>query len=199
MITYKEFVEKMTEKGYILNKESPIIINDKNDIVNIHSVKKGQIGKVVELNCPENKIMALCGTTHIGGCENEYFCNIKCYNADNEEPFQDIHNSTALNENNHVVAEMIITKILQKEAPKDNKKVKDWSEKIAPILKLIKSENHLEHVMLTCAYPIINKELTKTSFTLYGGQKMTFYINDPDTDIEKVEFEMKVDIFEKPT
>lgn len=199
MITYKEFVDKMIEKGYTLNKESPTIINNKNDMISTYSVKKGQIGKIVELNCPENQIIALCGTTHIGGCEDEYFCNVKCYNTDNDEPFQDRHNSTALDESNHVVAEIIVTKILQKEAPKDNKKVQDWSEKIAPILKLIKSKDSLEHIMLTCAYPILNSEFTKTSFTLYGGQKMTFYINDPDIDVERVEFEMKADIFEKLT
>jgi hypothetical protein len=199
MITYKEFTNKMIEKGYKLSKESPVIINNKSNMINTHSVKKGQIGKIVELYCPENQIMALCGTTHIGGCENEYLCNVKCYNTENDEPFQNTHNSTALNESNHVVAEIIVTKILQKEAPKDNKKVKDWSEKIAPILKLIKSEDSLEHIMLTCAYPILSSEFTKTSFTLYGGQKMTFYINDPDVDIDRVDFEIKADIFEKLT
>ncbi len=199
MITYKEFIDKMIEKGYKLDKESPVTIGNNNNMISTYTVKHGQIGKIVELNCPENCIIALCGTTHIGGCDREYLCNIKCYNTDNDEPFQDEHNSTALSEHEHVVAEIIVTKVLQKEAPRDNKKVKEWSEKIGPILKLIKSENHLEHVMLTCAYPILNSEFIKSSFTLYGGQKMTFYINDPDIDIERVAFEIKADIFEKLT
>jgi hypothetical protein len=199
MITYKEFVNKMIEKGYKLKKESPITISNKDNMISTHSVKKGQIGKIVELRCPENQIIALCGTTHIGGCDNEYLCNVKCYNTDNDEPFEESHSSTALSEHEHVLAEVIITKILQKEAPKDNKKVKEWSEKIGPILKLIKSDNSLEHVMLTCAYSILSAEFTKSSFTLYGGQKMTFYINGPDIDIERIEFEMKADIFERLT
>lgn len=197
MITYKEFINKMIEKGYKLNKESPVIIDDKNDMVNTYTVNKGQIGKIVELCCPENQIIALCGTSHIGGCDNEYLCNVKCYNTSNDEPFQTIHNSTALSDSDHVVAEIIVTKILQKAPPRDNIKVKEWSEKIGPILKLINSENNLEHVMLTCAYPILSSEFIKSSLTLYGDQKMTLYINDPDVDIERVEFEIKADIFEK--
>ncbi len=199
MITYKEFIDKMIEKGYQLNKESPVIIDNNNIIISTYSVKKGRIGKIVELNCPKNQIISLCGLAHPGGCDKEYLCNVKCFNIDNDEPFQGEHNSTALNEHEHVVAEIIVTKILQKEAPKDNKKVKEWSEKIGPILNLIKSENNLEHVMLTCAYPILSSEFIKSSFTLYGEQKMTFYINNPDIDIEKVEFELKADIFERLT
>lgn len=197
MISYKEFIDKMIEKGYQLKKESPVIIDNNSNIVSTYSVKKGQIGKIVDIYCPENQIISLCGTDHIGGCDKEYSCRIKCYNRDDDEVFQNIHNSTALNQSEHVVAEVIVTKILQKEPPKDNQKVKDWSEKIGPILKLINSGNSLEHIMLTCAYPIIGKEFTRSSFTLYGGQKMTFYINNPDIDIERVEFEIKADIFEK--
>lgn len=199
MITYKEFKERMTEKGYCIMDNSPIIIDNKNDMVNTYFTNKGKICKIIELYCPENRIIALCGTTHNGGCNNEYSCRIKCYNTTNDEPFQKIHNSTVLSNTDHVVAEIIVTKILQKEPPKDNQKVKEWSERISPISKLIKSENGLEHIMWAGAYPIFSEEFIKTSFTLYGGQKMTFYINNPDIDIDKVEFEMKADIFEKLT
>ncbi len=197
MITYKEFVNKMVEKGYQLKEGSPIIINDNSNIISTYSVGKGHVGKIMELFCPENQIISLCGTTHPGGCDNEYTCSVKCYNKSNDEPFQDEHNSTALTDKDHVVAEIIVTKILQKEPPKDNQKVKDWSERISPILKLIKSDNGLEHIMMACAYPIFSKEFIKSSFTLYGDQKMTFYINNPEIDIDKIEFEMKADIFEK--
>lgn len=205
MITYKEFINRMIEKGYQLNNGSPITIDNKNEykseykneMINTFFAKKGQTGKIVELYCPDNNIIALCGTTHIGGCDNEYSCNIRCYNSNEDEPFQELHDSTALSKNNHVVAEIIVTKILQKEPPKDNKKVKEWSEKISPILNIIKSENSLEHVMWVGAYKLLSTDFVKTSFTLYGDQKMIFYINNPDIDIINVSFEMKVDIFQK--
>ena len=199
MITYKEFINKMIEKGYHLRKDSPCVIDNKNDIINTYFVNKGDTSRIIELCCPDNQIISLCGTGHIGGCDNKYWCNIKCYNVDNNEPFQKMHHSTVLTETDHVVGEIIVTKILKKEAPKENKKIKEWSERIGPILKLIKSENNLEHVMFAGAYPIFSEEFVKSSFTLYGGQKMTFYINNPDVNITKVDFEIKVDIFEKLT
>jgi hypothetical protein len=199
MIKYEEFIKKMIEKGYTLKDNSPFIIDNKYSMIKTYSLHKGDVGKIIDLICPENQIISLCGKSHPGGCENDYSCTIRCYNNDGDEPFQEQHNSTALSETDHVLAEIIITKILQKEAPKDVKKVKDWSDKISPILKLIKSENNLEHIMLMCAYPIFSSEFIKTSFTLYGGQKMTFYINNPDIDIDNVNFEMKVDIFEQVT
>lgn len=195
MIAYKEFIDRMIEKGYVLNKS--MAVDEYNSITKTFSVKKDTIGKILELQCPDNSIIALCGTEHNGGCQNSYVYNIKCMDNEDRQPFQNVHYSTALKITKHVVAEIIVTKILQQDPPLDNKKVKEWSEIAAPILKLIESNNHREHVMWMGAYPKFNLEFIKTSFTLYGGQKMILYANNPDTDIEKVKLDMIVDILEK--
>lgn len=196
MITYKEFITKMIEKGYTYKNNYPINICDSN-IVKTFRIDKGQTGKIIEFSCPENQIISLCGTTHEGGCYNEYLCNIKCYDDNDNEPFQDIHYSTKLTKDKHVIAEIIVTKILRNDPPTQYKKVKEWSETISPILKLIRSDNIREHIMWIGAYPKFNSEFNNTSFTLYGNQKMTFYIHNPDTDITKIDFRFDVDIFER--
>ena len=197
MITYKEFVNKMIEKGYIYNNNRPTEIDESSNMIKTFSIKKGEIGKILELQIPDNSIVALCGTEHNGGCHNSYTCDIKCTNNEDKQSFQETHNSTEITRTKHVLAEIIVTKILQQDPPLDNKKVKEWSETARPILKLIKSDNHREHVMWAGAYPKFDSEFIKTSFTLYGGQKMTFYINNPDINIDKVKFNMTIDIFEK--
>ncbi len=197
MKTYKEFIDRMIEKGYVIISDSPVTTDESNNIIKTFSTKKGTVGKILELQCPYNSIIALCGTEHNGGCHNSYICNIELTNNEGEKPFQKIHHSTALTSTKHVVAEIIVTKILQQNPPLDNKKVKEWSDTISPILKLIKSGNNREHVMWAGAYPKFNSDFIKTSFTLYGGQKMIFYVNNPDVDIDKVKFSMKADIFEQ--
>lgn len=198
MITYKEFIDRMIEKGYTLISNNPVI-DESNDMIKTFSIKKDTIGKILELRCPDNSIIALCGTEHNGGCNNSYVCYIKCTNDEGKQPFQETHYSTALKSTKHVVAEIIVTKILRQDPPSDNKKVKEWSETAGPILKLIGSNNSREHVMWIGAYPKFDSEFVKTSFTLYGGQKMTFYVNNPDVDIDKIKLNMILDIFEKPT
>lgn len=200
MITYKEFIEKMQENGYVYN-DNPVSISNNiadNKIFseNIFSVGKGLTGKIIQFDCPKNQIIALCGSTHLGGCDRSYPCFIKCYNNQGNEPFQGLHHSTELTKNQHVIAEIIVTKILRNDPPIQYEKVKEWSEKINPILKLIGSTNNREHVMWVGAYNVFDSEFNKNSFTLYGGQKITFYINRPDIDITRTEFEFNVDVFE---
>lgn len=197
MKTYKEFIDRMTEKGYTLISDNPTTIDESNNIIKTFSTKKDTVAKILEFQCPDNSIVALCGTEHNGGCYNSYMCDIELANNEDKQPFQKMHHSTALTSAKHVVAEIIVTKILQQDPQLDNKKVKEWSDTISPILKLIKSNNNREHVMWMGAYPKFNSEFIKTSFTLYGGQKMTFYANNPDVDIDKVKFSIKVDIFEQ--
>lgn len=197
MITYKEFVEKMKEKGYTYKNNGPTEIDESSKMIKTFPIKKGEIGKIAELQIPDDSIMALCGTEHNGGCYNSYVCNIKCVDNNDKQPFQGTHNSTEITRTRHVVAEIIVTKVLQQDPPLDNKKVIKWSETAKPILKLIKSENPREHIMWAGAYPKFDSEFIRTSFTLYGGQKMTFYTNNPDVDIDNVKLHMTIDIFEK--
>jgi len=137
MITYKEFIDRMIEKGYIHKNNEPVAIDESNNMIKIFHVKKEKIGKILELQVPDNSIVALCGTEHNGGCHNSYICDIKCTNNKDEQPFQEEHNSTEITRTKHVVAEIIVTKILQQDPPLDNKKVKEWSKTAGPILKLI--------------------------------------------------------------
>ena len=197
MITYKEFIEKMIEKGYSYKNNAPINIADENSIINKFYINKGKTGKIIEFSCPDNQIVSLCVTEHEGGCLNEYTCYLKCFDNHNNEPFQGLHYSTELTKDKHVVAEIIVTKILRNDPPTQYKKVKEWSDTIAPILKLIGSDNHREHIMWIGTYNKFSDEFNKASFTLYGGQKMTFYVQNPDVDITKVDFKFNVDIFER--
>lgn len=199
MITYKEFVDKMVEKGYTYKNNGPITIDESDNMIKTFPAKERSVSKILELQVPDNSIVALCGTEHNGGCHNSYICDIRCTDNGNKQPFQKEHHSTALTDRKHVLAEIIVTKILQQDPPLDNKKVKEWSEIIGPILKLIKSDNNREHVMWIGAYSKFDTEFIKTSFTLYGGQKMTFYANNSDIDIDKVKLNITVDIFEKLT
>ncbi len=196
MITYKEFVTKMIEKGYDHKDNVPINIGN-SDIVKTFNIDKGQTDKIIEFSCPENQIISLCGTTHEGGCYNKYLCDIKCYDNNGNESFQGLHYSTELTKEKHVIAEIIVTKILRNDPLTQYKKVKEWSETISPILRLIKSGNIREHVMWIGAYNLFSPEFNKTSFTLYGNQKMTFYVHNPDVDITKIDFRFDVDIFER--
>jgi hypothetical protein len=199
MIPYKEFVDKMIEKGYVYKNNEPVIIDESDNMIKVFPVKMGKIGKILELQVPYNSIIALCGIEHYGGCHNSYVCNIECTNNNGDQPFQEEHNSTEITRTKHIVAEIIVTKILQQDPPLDNKKVQEWSKTAGPILKLIGSNNHREHVMWAGAYPKFDSEFIKTSFTLYGGQRMIFYINNPDVDIDKVKLNISLDIFEKLT
>lgn len=192
MITYEDFIKVMEEKGNTFTHK-----RIDNGMMKIFPLKKDKTGKFLELICHGDDILALCGTEHVGGCANSYLCNIKLTNNNDDEPFQKMHQTTVMKRNQHVVAEIVVTKILQQEPPLDNKKVKEWSEKIAPILQLIGSENRREHVMWVGAYPKFNSEFIKNSFTLYGGQKMIFYAVNPDIDITNIIFEMEADIFSK--
>lgn len=199
MIIYKEFIRKMEEKGYTYVNGEPIVIDEYDSMVNIFPVKKGSVTKILELQCPNNSIIAMCGTEHNGGCHNTYVCNMKCTDDKGEQPFQKKHYASALNLHKHVVAEIVVTKILLQDPPLDNKKVQEWSETSTNIKKLIGSYSIRDHIMWIGAYPKFNSDFIKTSFTLYGGQKMTFYLNNPDIDIDNVKLNISLDIFEKLT
>ena len=196
MITYKDYIKRMEDKGYTYKNNNPILINESNSMIKTFTVEKGSIGKILELQCPNNVVISACGKTHESGCEKLYFCDIKCLNNDNDEPFQDLHHSTQL-QGKYVVTEIIVTKILRKESDKNYKKVREWSEFVDPILKIIGSEDSREHVMWFGVYKLFRTDFLNTSFNLYENQKMIFYVNNPEIDITKVKFKMKIDILEK--
>lgn len=197
MITYKEYIKRMEEKGYTYRDHNTIMIDETNNIVKTFTAKKGSVNKILELQCPSNGVISICGKTHDGGCEKSYLCDIKCLDKDNEEPFQESHITTELQHNNHLVAEIVLTKILYHEPPKEHKKIQEWLELINPILKTIGSENPCEHVMWAGAYKLFNTDFINRSFNLYENQRMIFYILNPNIDITNVKFNLKADILEK--
>lgn len=195
MILYKEFIKLMEDKGYYHNGTE--MINESSSNIKTFILKKGSVGKILELKCPNNTIISACGTTHPGGCEKIYFCRINCTNEYNKEPFQDLHYATKLTDKQQIVAEIIVSKILQIEPNKIDANYKEWSMKCSPLLKLIGSENPCEHIMWVGAYNLFSKDFLKESFNVHGNENMIFYAVKPNIDITKIKFEMKADILEK--
>lgn len=196
MITYKDFIRLIESRGYTISNY-PVTIDKSSHIVKTFPVKKETIGKVLELTCPENTIFSACGNNHEGGCEREYSVDIKCFGDDNTEPFQSLHHSTPLTKDYHVVSEIITTKILQKEPDKDNPQIQEWAKYVNPMLKIIGSENSCEYPMWNGVYKLFSKDFLNNSFNLYSGEKIIFYLVNPDIDIVYTKFNMKVDIFSK--
>lgn len=196
MISYKEFIDLMKVRGYIF--KSPISIDESNPNIRTFPIERGTIGKFLEFSCPNNTIISACGRTHPGGCNgSHYSVDIKCSNENNEETFQnDLYRSIPLTIDTQIVAEIIVTKILQKELDKNNPDVSKSQDINDAILKIVGSENPFEYPMRSGIYKFISRDFLDRSFNLYPDEKMIFYAINPDIDIEKVKFNLKVDILE---
>lgn len=199
MILYKDFIRLMEERGYTYKNQ--ITIDESNPSVKVFPVKEQTIGKSLEFQCPNNTIISACGKDL--GCNNSYFCNIKFFDQDNKEAFQDLHYSTALTEDYHVTMELVVTKVLQKSPDQNDPGIQKYAHVVNPILKIINSDNPCEYPMWSGIYKLfsnnsINNDhvFLNNSFNLYAGEKMIFYTINPDMDIGKVKFNMRVDILE---
>lgn len=192
MIPYKDFIEMMERRGYVLRDHIKINGHDLN--IQTFSVKKRSIGKILELSCPSDTIISACGKTHPGEHNGTYSCEIRCFNEDGEEAFQDLHHSVPLTFNQHVIAELIVTKIMQKEPNKDDPNIQELSKYVNPILKIIGSNSPCEYPMWSGVYKLFSKDFLNNSFNLYSNEKIVFYAINPDIDITKVKFNIEVDI-----
>lgn len=188
----------MKEKGYTL-KYNPKKIDQYDLIVSTLPVNEHTIGKCLEIECPKNYIISVCGKDL--GCNGMYSCNIKLFGQDNKEPFQDLHHSVPLSENHHVAAEIIVTKILNKIPENIDPKERQLADSM---LKIIDSSNQYEYPMWAGIYKLfshnnINNDsiFLNNSFNLYENEKMIFYVINPDIDIIKADLELTADIFEK--
>lgn len=195
MISYKDFIKLMEERGYTYKNQ--IMINESNSNIKTFQVKEQTIGKVLELSYPDNTIISACGKSHNGGCPDSYSINIECFNDKNKEPFQELHYSTKLTNNQHVIAELIVTKILNKDPNEIDPNYKDWQVYGNPMLKLINSTHPYEHIMWVGVYKLFSREFLDQSFNLNPNEMMIFYMINPDVDITKVRFSLKADILEK--
>ena len=193
VMTYKDFIRRMEEKGYTISR-FPVLIRSLCDYVKTFPVKKGTIGKILELTCPDNTIISACGKTHEGGCKREYSIELECWSDDDRRPFQNLYHSMPLTQDYHVVAEIAITKILQKEPDNNDQKI---TKCVNPVLKIIGSDNACEYPMWSGIYKFIDRDFLNNSFNLYYGEKMIFYAVNPDIDIDETILTMKVDIFKQ--
>lgn len=196
MITYKEFIEKMKEKGFIYKNNSPTLVNG--SMIKTFSVEKGTIGKIAELTCPKNTILSLCGQDM--GC-NSYTCSLKCFDNDENEPFSKQHKGYALyidkdNTAKGSVMDIVVTKVVKDEKSKKISGADDYSM-LTTVMKMIKSNNHLEYPMLMGTYQKIPEYLVKNSFNLYQNEKIILYALEPDTDIIKTDFKIALDVLVK--
>lgn len=198
MILYKDFIKLMEERGYTYKNQITIYESDSN--IKIFPVKEQTIGKALEFQCHNNTIISACGKD----LNNSYFCNIKFFNQDNKEAFQDLHYSIALTKDYHVAMELVVTKIMQKSPDQNNPDIQKYAHLVNPILKIINSDNPCEYPIWSGVYKLfsdnnINNDhiFLNNSFNLYSEEKMVFYAIKPDIDITKVKFNLKADVFEK--
>lgn len=194
MISYKDYIKLMESRGYAHNGTSEI--DESNSMIKTFPIKDRSIGKILEFQCPNNTIISACGEAHEDGCPNSYSINIQCFNEDKKEPFQDLHHSTRITDSYHVIAELIVTKLITKEPDKNNATMQEWLEKTNPILRAIGIENPCEYLMWHGVYKSFSKEFLNTSFNLYPNEKMIFYVVNPDIYITRIKFNLKADILE---
>jgi hypothetical protein len=196
MITYREFIEKMKEKGFVYRNDLPTLVNG--HMIKTFPLEKGTIGKIAELSCPEDTILSLCGEDM--GC-GDYKCSLKCLDNDGNEPFSKEHKAYVLytdkdNRSKGSVMDIVVTKVV-----KDEKSIKsseaDRYPMLATVMKMIKSGNNLEYPILMGAYQRISENLIKKSFNLYPNEKMILYSLEPDIDITKTDFKIDLDILVK--
>lgn len=197
MTLYTDFINLMEERGY--THKNQIMIDEYDYNVKTFSVKEQTIGKSLEFQCPNNTIISACGKDL--GCSNGYSCNIKFFNQDNKEAFQDLHYSTAITEDYHITMELVVTKVLQKSPDQNDPEIQKYAHITNPILKIINSDNPCEYPMWSGIYKLfsdnnINNDhiFLNNSFNLYAGEKMIFYVVNPDIDITKTKFNLKVDL-----
>lgn len=192
VMTYKDFIRRMKEKGYTAS-QFPVLIRSFCDYIKTFPVKKGTIGKILELACPDNTIISVCGKTHEGGCEREYSAELECWGNDDRRPFQNLHHSTQPTRNYNIITEIVVTKILRKE-DKNNPKIQELLKCTNSLLEIIGSDNTCEYPMWAGIYKFFSRDFLNNSFNLYSGEKMIFYAINPDIDIDETILTMKVDI-----
>ncbi len=197
MSKYQEFIEKMEKDNFIRKCNDSIVLVDSDSIFTKYIVKKDTIGKFLELVCPDNTIMAVCGK-HMG-CDNEYKFKIRCYDDDSKEPFSNPFKSSLLvSEKTRgfpgiiVNYQMVITKIGSEiyEIPSE------WEKMIKRTLNIVGSKDPKEYPLWSGAYKAIYN-FGNNGLFLRGGQKLVFYAVNPEIDIKNIELKMEVDMFEK--
>ncbi len=194
---YYEFIKKMEKDNYIRKNNGPTILDDSHPMFIKYIVEKDNIGKFLELVCPDNTFITCRGRSM--NCDKEYEFKIKCHDDTLKEPFSNPFRSSLLvsekiGEFPGIIInyQMVITKIGNRlhEFPSE------WEKMIKNTLKVIGSENPKEYPLWSGAYKAIYGFHNNGLF-LESGQKLIFYAVKPDVDIRNVELQIEVDMFEK--
>lgn len=202
MISYIDFIKRMKEKGFAYKNNSPILLDENSYMIKKFILKKGMTGKILELECPENAVLSLCGDDlNPNGINSKYMCTLNCFDDEGNEPFMKDHKGYILyidqdNKPRGSVIDIVITKVVKDEQTKNYAGVKNCLPLIESIMRLIGSDNHLEYPMISGMYQKISEYLTVNSFNLYPTEKIIFYAISPDIDITNIKFNMNIDIFE---
>jgi hypothetical protein len=194
---YREFIEKMEKNNYIRKNDGSTILDDSDPIFAKYIVKKDKKGKFLELVCPSDTIITICGRKM--NCDNRYEFKMKCYDNDLNEPFKNPFISSLLvSEKTEefpgimINYQLVITKIGNKtiEVPSG------WERMIETALKVIGSKKPNEYPLWSGAYEAIYN-FGDNGLYLESGQKLVFYAINPEFDIRNIELIMEADIFEK--
>lgn len=203
MISYIDFIKRMEEKGFVHKNNLPIMLDENSQMVKTFILEKGETGKILELTCPENTVISLCGDDlKTDSVHSDYTCTLKCFDHEGNEPFLKDHKGYILyvdpsdNRPKGSAIDIVITKVVKDEQAKNIAGVNNCLQLTESVMRLIKSDNPLEYPMIVGIYQKITEYLTMKSFNLYPTEKMIFYALEPDINITKVKFEIIVDIFE---
>ncbi len=197
MAKYQEFIKKVEKYGYFRKNNVPVALCDSDHVFTKYIVKKDSKGKFLELVCPDNTIMTVCGKKM--GCDKEYEFKIKCHDDFLKEPFGNLFRSSLLVSEKTkefpgiiINYQIVVTKIGNEiyEIPSG------WEKMTKTTLKIIGSENPKEYPIWSGAYKAMYGFCYNGLF-LKGGQKLVFYAIEPDVDIINSELKMEVDMFEK--
>lgn len=84
---YGAFLEGM-KRSWVHEGRKEIRETD-TDFISTFKVKKGTIGKVMELCCPESNAVSICGQSHADHQESPYFFTFRCFDESGGEPSPD--------------------------------------------------------------------------------------------------------------
>lgn len=84
--TYGDYVKAMTDTGWgFADNESPHIITHSNtDMVSTHSTAMGNSRGILEITCPDDKEITICGRSHADINHPPHFFSLRCRSSSGE-------------------------------------------------------------------------------------------------------------------
>ncbi|MDD3813287.1 MAG: hypothetical protein PHZ02_01465 [Desulfocapsaceae bacterium] len=165
-----DFVKEMLRHGWIFaDNISPHIITHDSSIIFRHIVTKQDIGNVLEITCPENKYISICGRNHFVRNYPPHIFSLRCSNKSD----RDISPGTEIIIRKRKEWILNGTELFYENAgnlsPIIGERVKLWNEEFP--------------------FP--------AGISISSGEILCFRVVNPNIDINKVELFMQADIWEK--